>query len=140
MIFEWLYFSVLTFLILVHSSATMPYHIINLRCLFVWKILTKCLRIKILIWLISMKVKDKKIVSVFRLCVCLFVCLFVCLSFTNVIFLNYGQTKGLVMWFLVCILIWYPESILCLQKIFSWPSGSAHLLAPGGSTILALLR
>ena len=66
------------------------YHIINLRCLSVWKILTKCLRIKMLIWVISMKVKDKKSLCLFSVCVS--VCLSVCLSVTNVTFLNYGQT------------------------------------------------
>ena len=42
------------------------YHITNLRCLSVCKILTKCLNIKMLIWVIFMKVKEKKVIYIFR--------------------------------------------------------------------------
>ena len=72
------------------NSSICIYHIINLRCLSVCKILTKCLRIKMLTWVIFIKAQDKN--TVFRLSVCVCVYLCVCLSVTMVTFLNYSQT------------------------------------------------
>ena len=51
------------------------YHMINLACLSLCKILTKCFWIKMLTWVIYMKVKDKKMSCLFSVCLCVYVCL-----------------------------------------------------------------
>ena len=77
-----------------YVSYLVYHHIINLRCMSMCKILTKFLRIKMLIWVISMKVKDKKSLCLFSVCVSVCLCVFLCVL-TNVIFLNYGKTVRL---------------------------------------------